>query len=122
MERVELDIVSNGMDGEGIARNNGKVFFVDGAIEGEKVHAIITKENKNFCMAKLDLITEKSQFRCKPRCGYFGKCGGCDLQHIAYEKQLEIKRQNVQNLFKKFNLKYVVMNCEKSQLEYGYSY
>lgn len=120
MEKIELDIVSNGMDGEGIARKEGKVFFVDGAIEGEKVHAIITKENKNFCMAKLDLITEKSQFRCKPKCRFFGKCGGCDLQHIAYEKQLEIKKQNVQNLFNKFNLKYEVLNCEKSQLEYGY--
>lgn len=120
MEKVELDIVSNGMDGEGIARKDGKVFFIDGAIEGEKVLAIITKENKNFSTAKLDQILEKSQFRCKPECKFFDKCGGCNLQHMAYKKQLKIKRQNVQNLFNKLNLKYEVLNCKKSQLEYGY--
>ena len=50
MEKMELDIVSNGMNGEGIARNNGKVYFVNGAIKGERVTANIIKET--MCVSR----------------------------------------------------------------------
>lgn len=115
MKKVELDIVSNGMNGEGIARNNGKVYFVNGAIKGERVTANIIKENKNFGYAKIENILNKSEFRSTPRCKYYGVCGGCNLQHIKYEKQLEIKTQNVQNLFDKHKLNATVTMCQGGQ-------
>lgn len=119
MEKVELDIVSNGMNGEGIARYNGKVYFVDGAIQGERVIANVIKENKNFGYAQMENILNKSEFRCTPRCKYYGICGGCNLQHIKYEKQLEIKTQNVQNLFDKRKLNANVSICQGGQ-DFGY--
>lgn len=119
MDYVELDILSNGMNGEGISKKDGKVYFVDGAIQGEKVNAEIIKNNKNFSIAKLDKIIVESKLRCTPKCKYFGDCGGCNLQHILYNQQLVIKKQNVQNLFNKHHINFDVLDCEKSQ-EYCY--
>ncbi len=116
----ELDIVSNGMNGEGVARQNGKVFFVDGAIFGERVALEVVKENKNFCICKLLKVIKASNFRVQPQCKHYNVCGGCNLQHILYDKQLEIKTQNLQNLFNKQQLEHVVKKCLPSNLEYGY--
>ena len=117
---VELQIIQNGMNGEGIAKADGKVFFVDGAIAGDVVIAEIVKENKNFTIAKLKEIVKSSQYRSEPICPYYGKCGGCNLQHIDYKKQLEIKTQNIQNLFDKTKLNFKVNDCISSQQEYSY--
>lgn len=115
MENIELDIISNGMNGEGIARYNGKVYFVDGVIIGEKVVAKVVKENKNFCYAQVETLLTKSENRCQPKCEYYQFCGGCNLQHIKYEKQLDIKTQNVQNLFNKHKLNANVCMCQGGQ-------
>ena len=69
MEEITLDIIENGMDGEGIAKNLGKVFFVDGAVQGEKILATITKENKNYSRCVIKEILTKSPYRCISRCG-----------------------------------------------------
>jgi len=115
-----LNIVSSGMDGEGIAKDNGRVIFVDGAIMGEKVEAQIIKENKNFARAKLVNVIEKSQHRCLPKCEYYGRCGGCNMQHIDFKKALEIKKQNVQNLFDKSKLNFKIESTEQSDKQYYY--
>lgn len=119
MEKLELNIVANGMNGEGIAKLDGKVYFVEQAVEGDVVQALITKQNKNFANAKVESLLQKSEFRCEAKCPYFNICGGCDLQHINYNKQVVIKQQNVQNLFDKHKLNFKVDVCEKSP-EYGY--
>lgn len=115
MENVELTIVSNGMNGEGIARENGKVFFVDGAVEGDVACVQVLKQNKNFNTAKLQKIVTPSVHRVEPKCKYFGVCGGCSLQHINYQQQLKIKTQNVQNLFNKQKLNVNVLDCEADE-------
>ncbi|MBE7074899.1 MAG: 23S rRNA (uracil(1939)-C(5))-methyltransferase RlmD [Clostridiales bacterium] len=120
MEDIELSVHANGMNGEGIARYNGKVVFVDGALAGEIVIAKVIKENKNFINAKLVKILKQSEYRCTPKCQYFNNCGGCDLQHLEYKKQLELKAQNVQNLFDKTTLNFKVQTCQASDNFYEY--
>ena len=66
MNKLELKIQASGMDGEGIARHNGKVYFVDGAISGEVVLAQELSCNKNFSRAKTVKIIQKSNNRCEP--------------------------------------------------------
>lgn len=120
MEKIILNIEANGMNGEGIARLNNKVYFVDGAVSGDIVEAIITKENKNFVNTKIHKIKQKSQIRCVPQCKYYGQCGGCNLQHIEYFNGLKIKTENIKNLFNKQKIDVTVNNCISSNLIYGY--
>ena len=108
MEKLQLEILQNGMNGEGIAKKDGKVFFVPNAVSGDIIKAKIVKENKSFCNAEIDEIIKISEHRCLPECQYYGKCGGCNLQHIKYHEQLKIKTQNVQKLFDKNHLNYKV--------------
>ena len=115
----ELLIVANGMNGEGIARCDGKVFFIDGAVKGDIVIVDVIKENRSFTTAKVKEYIKKSEHRCDPKCEYYGSCGGCNLMHINYDKQLEIKTQNVQNLADKSKLNIVVNKCVKSK-EFAY--
>ena len=120
MEKIELEIISNGMNGEGIAKKDGKVYFVEGAISGENVIAEIIKENKNFLNAKTTNVLNESEFRVIPKCEYFGKCGGCDLQHINYAKQLQIKTDNVKNLFFKHKIECEILDCVPSNCCFNY--
>lgn len=120
MEKLQLNIIQNGMNGEGVAKSNGKVFFVSDAVVGDVIVANVVKENKNFNIAKLEEILEPSEHRCIPPCPYYGKCGGCNLQHIKYEKQLDIKTENVQNLFDKNKLNFNIKNCVSSPNKFEY--
>ena len=120
MEKLQLEIIQNGMNGEGIAKVDGKVFFVSNAVVGDVIVANVVKENKNFNIAEIEQITKPSDCRCIPPCPYYGKCGGCNLQHIKYEEQLKIKTQNVQNLFDKNKLDFKVLDCEPSLNKFNY--
>jgi 23S rRNA (uracil1939-C5)-methyltransferase len=76
------------------AKNHGrgKAVFVPFVIGGETIEASLTGQKTGFARAKVDAIVEPSPYRIQPRCPYFGQCGGCHYQHIAYEQQLEIKK------------------------------
>lgn len=102
-EIVELEIIDCGSNGEGIAKVDGKVCFVDGALLGEIVDVEVTKSKANFCFCKLNKIIKASQFRQAPTCKYFGSCGGCNLMHIDYEEQKKIKRLITQNTINKIS-------------------
>ncbi len=96
-----LDIIDVGMNFEGVAKLDGKVYFVPNAIVGEKVEANIVTDKKNFATAQLiDVLTSSSE-RVTPFCPYFFECGGCDIQHIEYDKQLKLKTKLVQDTIKK---------------------
>lgn len=120
METKVVKIESSGMDGEGIAKENGKVIFVPGAVEGDEASIVIAKENKSFCTAILKDVIKPSEFRCKPKCPYFGTCGGCGMQHIDYNKSLEIKAGNIQSLINKIKLDARVNNTISSDEIYSY--
>ena len=98
---LTVDITSVGMDGEGVARVDGFVLFVQGALIGESVKVQITQVKKSFCFAKVIKLLIASNDRVTPACKICFKCGGCEMLHIDYDKQLEIKRQNVKNCLEK---------------------
>ncbi len=105
-EEVELEIIDNGMNFEGIAKVDNKVVFVPGAIKNEKVKARIIKANNSYCIGKIEEILVKDKSRVEPFCEVFKRCGGCSGQHICYEKQLEIKKDVVKNTLDKQKVEY----------------
>lgn len=100
-EELSVNIISLGINGEGIARVGGITIFVPFAIVGEKCKIKILKITKNIAYARLVEILNRSPYRVQPRCPYFSQCGGCQLQHLSYEKQLEHKSLLVKNNLKK---------------------
>ena len=101
-----VNIIDNGMEGEGIAKIDDFVIFIPGAIKQEKVRILIVKVLKNHAYGKILEILEKSEYREEEDCSTYKRCGGCNLRHIQYEETLNIKQRNVQNLINKtFNNK-----------------
>ena len=97
-----VDIVDLGFEGEGITKINGFTMFVKGALKGEKAKIKVLKVNKDYGFGKLLEILEESTDREEPVCEYFKKCGGCNLQHMNYEAQLNHKTNIVKRKYKKF--------------------
>ena len=93
-----LDIHDVAFGGAGVGRFDGKIVFVPFTIDGERVEAEIVERRKSFDRAQLQKVTVPSPNRVDPICPYFGHCGGCDYQHVAYAHQLEIKRRQVAQL------------------------
>lgn len=96
-----LYIEENGYDGEGIAKIDGLPIFIKGGIQGDTADIRIVKVNKNYAFGKIEKITLPSPYRRTPVCNVFGKCGGCSIMHIGYDKQLEIKKNIVTNNLRK---------------------
>lgn len=82
---IELTVEGQGINGEGVARAGGKTIFIRGALKGEKVRARIILVKPRFDIAITTEILSASPERVKPPCPVFGKCGGCDLQHMRYD-------------------------------------
>src|SRR5215470_14444861 len=80
-------------EGRGIARREGKVAFVEGALIGERVAIELLREKPNYSLARLAALHEASPARVKPACQYFGTCGGCSLQHLDPTAQVAIKQR-----------------------------
>lgn len=119
----ELDVVIQnlGANGEGVAIVGGYPIFVPNALPNEKVKIKILKALKNFAYAKVLEIYENSADRVVPKCPVFTKCGGCQLQHLEYSKQLIFKQNLVKTNFKKIaNLDIQISACEPSVSAYGY--
>jgi 23S rRNA (uracil1939-C5)-methyltransferase len=87
--------------GAGVARSEGKIVFVPLTIDGEEIEAQIVEQKPAFDRAELRRVLQSSAERVEPLCPYFGRCGGCDYQHIAYEHQLELKQHQVSELIKR---------------------
>lgn len=116
-----LNIIDVGANGSGVAKDDGQVCFVPFSIDGEKVKVEIVKQEKRFAIARITDVVCASKFRTKPACPYFGMCGGCQLQHMTYEKQLSYKTRFITSEFERaFGCKIDVKNCiaSKNQLNY----
>ena len=100
----ELEVVIDrlGVNGEGIAVHEGIVIFVMGALPGEHVLIHIINDKNNFLIAKLLKVIEPSSQRVEAVCPYFSKCGGCDIQHMCYDAQLQMKKELVFGTIKKY--------------------
>lgn len=88
-------------EGKSLARIDGKVLFIEGAVPGDVVDVFVTKDKKDWAEGKVTTIKKYSQDRVKPFCIHFGICGGCKWQMLPYEKQLEYKEQEVRDVFKR---------------------
>ena len=84
-------------EGAGVARINGRVVFVQGALRGEVCRILILKVLKSVAFAKVQQVLEPSKARIMPDCPLFPRCGGCTYRHMAYEEELWLKRQRVQD-------------------------
>jgi 23S rRNA (uracil1939-C5)-methyltransferase len=92
---LELSIEKMAFGGQGIARPEGFVIFVKGAIPGDRVTAQVFKKKKGFAEARMLELIEPSPDRIQPPCPYAGYCGGCQWQNLQYERQLEYKKEQV---------------------------
>ena len=100
-DNVKLTIHDLAFGGEGVGRINDLVVFVAFVIAGETVEAEITEVKNKFARAKLLRVLTPSPERTEPQCRYFGKCGGCQYQHIAYAGQLHTKQKQIMDLFER---------------------
>ena len=90
---LTLAIESIDHEGQGIARNEGKTVFVDGALAGETVAVRITRSKPNYDKAVVEHVIKASPFRVVPLCPHFGVCGGCSMQHLDARAQLAAKQR-----------------------------
>ena len=97
---IELEITDMAIGGRGIAKIDGMVVFVNGAVNGDKVIARILKKKKDYAEAKVVDVISKSECRISPVCQYNQWCGGCKWQFIEYKRQLYYKEQFVKNALK----------------------
>ena len=86
-------IESLDQEGRGIARRDGKTIFIEGALTGEVVTASVYRKKPSFENANVQRILRESSQRVTPGCVYFGRCGGCSLQHLDARAQVAAKQR-----------------------------
>lgn len=94
-EIARVTIEDIGVNGEGIGKVNGYTLFIKDAVIGDVVEAKVIKAKKNYGYARLMKILTPSPDRVEPRCPFARKCGGCQIQEMSYEKQLEFKNRKI---------------------------
>jgi 23S rRNA (uracil1939-C5)-methyltransferase len=124
---VTLSSIAHG--GEAIGHHEGKIVFVPYAIPGETVQAEIVEEKQRWARARLVRVLKPSPDRILPPCPYFGpaQCSGCQWQHIAYERQLELKAEVVADQLRRLGrveqppvLEPIALANDEGLLEFGY--
>jgi 23S rRNA (uracil1939-C5)-methyltransferase len=93
----EVEIIDINHTGQGVAKVDNFVVFVDNAVTGDIVEIEITENKKNFAVGKLIRIIKESRKRIKPHCSYYYDCGGCQLMHLDYNENLLYKKNRVIN-------------------------
>ena len=96
-DELILKIEDMGVDGAGIGKADGMTFFVKDAVIGDVVRAKVMKLKKTYGYARLMELLEASPDRVEPKCPYYRQCGGCQIQALSDEKQLEFKERKVRN-------------------------
>ncbi len=89
-------------EGRGVARLEGKTLFIEGALPGELVHYRLGRDKSSYAFASMTGLVESSSQRVSPACEYFGRCGGCALQHFEFSAQVAAKQRLLEN-----NLQYI---------------
>ncbi len=121
-QQVTVSIEDIAFGGEGVARVEGLVVFVPFVLVGEKVVAKITEVKKAFARARLIEVVTPSPDRVRPECRYFGACGGCQYQHMAYAVQRTTKRKQVADLFERIGGFDPAVICETLPCPAPYGY
>lgn len=100
-QTVQLTIEDLTHEGNGVGKVDGYPIFIPLALPGEIADVKVVKVNKKFSFGKLLKVHEPSPARVTPPCNVYYKCGGCQLQHMSYEMQCEMKRNQVKNVMQK---------------------
>ena len=118
--KLKIDNVAAG--GEGVARHDGMAVFVEGALPGEEAECRIIFLKQNYAKAKILKLTKSSPDRVVPPCKIYDLCGACQLQHISYKKQLDIKTKIVKDNLSKIGgiNPDVVLDCIGMEKPWGY--
>jgi len=101
-QKIPLKIKRMGINGEGIGFYQKTLVFVPGALKGEDIYCQVTSVKRNYVEAKLLEVNKKSKFRVVPDCTIYNECGGCQIMHLHYDKQLEFKTDLLHQALKKF--------------------
>ncbi|OZM56866.1 23S rRNA (uracil(1939)-C(5))-methyltransferase RlmD [Lottiidibacillus patelloidae] len=100
-QTVELTIEDLTHDGAGVGKIDGFPLFIKGALPGERIDAKIIKLKKNYGFARLVRVYVESKHRVEAPCPIYKQCGGCQLQHLSYEGQLEAKYNQVESVLQR---------------------
>jgi 23S rRNA (uracil-5-)-methyltransferase RumA len=117
----ELKIEGTEFPGYGYGTLDGLKVFVKNTVTGQKVRTRISKKRKTYAEGRLLEVLEGTEHDVKPVCPHFEFCGGCSHQFISYERQLELKEEQVLELFRKAGLEqFEFLGIERSPIEYEY--
>lgn len=97
---ASVDALSH--EGRGIARIAGKTVFIEGALPGEEILFRYTRQHSKFDEGCVVKVLQPALARVEPGCRHFGVCGGCSLQHISTEAQLQLKQDTLKEQFQHF--------------------
>lgn len=100
-DRIVIKIESVAFGGEGVGRVDNFVVFIPFAAPEDELEVEIVQLKKKFARGKILQIVKLSPMRINPLCRYYENCGGCCYQHLNYEYQLEIKKKQVEEIFRK---------------------
>jgi len=100
-ERVELVITDVAFGGDGVGRVSDLVLFVPFTVDGDEAEVEITEVRKRYARGRLVRILSPSPHRIVPACPDHGRCGGCRMQHVGREHQLELLQRQVKEIFKR---------------------
>ncbi len=117
-----LDIKIDGIDylGNGIAHENGQTIICKNAILYEEIESLVLKSTKNIVFSKINKITKPSKYRVVPNCEYYKLCGGCNMMHVDYDYQIEMKKQMVETTLNKMVKGIKIDSIIKSDNIYNY--
>jgi 23S rRNA (uracil1939-C5)-methyltransferase len=96
-DRLEVTIDDLAFGGEGVGRLDGYVVFVRGGLPGDRLRVRVTETRARYARALIEAVLARSPHRVDPPCPYFGRCGGCRLQHLDYPTQLAFKEKQVRD-------------------------
>ena len=120
-DELTLTVSDISIEGHGIAKQDGAVFFCQGLLPGETARVKIIKTNKRFLIARPIVILSESESRIAPACPVFKRCGGCSLQHLAYPAQLNFKTRRVKDaLLRIGGIDVEVQDCAASPKDFNY--
>lgn len=98
---IETEVIVQGNSGEGVIRVENYPLFIPGGLPQEQIRAKVVRVNPSHGFARIEEILKPSPEREDPPCPYYGRCGGCNMQHQSYEGQLRFKTQRVKDCFQR---------------------
>ncbi len=98
---IETEILSSGMNGEGVARVDGRVVFIPYTLKGERVRAVVKTVKSKYAVASVIKILSPSEHRIAPQCPHCYRCGGCDMGHVSQSYRIETLTAELESNLKK---------------------